>query len=75
MALVKFIKVEYDPEYTGGDYPKIGEMGLLPLDECETRGVDVTFYRWMDLDPIHIIHYNLDEHYNALGERIEGNNA
>lgn len=75
MPLVKFIKVEYDPEYTGGDYHKIGEMSLLPLDECEKKGVEVTFSRWMDLDPIHIVHYSLDEHYNALGELIEGDDA
>lgn len=76
---VPCIKVEYDPAYTGGDYSGVGRVSLLPLsaiDAAERDGageqsVPRAFRNHTGLDPVHIIHYTMDELCNEHGEPIE----
>ena len=64
----KFIRVEYDREYCGGDYKGTGEFVLVPAGP----GVEEAFERITGLSSLRIIHFSPDEMYNSKGNLIEG---
>lgn len=62
------IRVEYDLEYYGGDYSKVGQFAYLHADTVEEIGVEEAFRQATGIDPVHIIHYTSDEFFTAEGE-------
>jgi len=66
-----FLKVEYDPEYRGGDYRGEGKVALVPVPLADTLGVDEAFRRTTGLDPVHIVNCCGDDIYDADGDPVE----
>lgn len=75
----EFIRVEFDPQYTGGDYSGSGQFALIPVKLIEKMaeqdpnfgdGVGQAFTKVTKLDCMHIVHYTTDEHYDKSGEMI-----
>ena len=66
------VRVEYDPEFTGGEYDGVGHFAYLPLAQVEASGVEAAFTAATGLDPVHMVHHTLDELYDASGERLDG---
>lgn len=76
----KHIKVEYDKQFSGGDYSGTGCFSYVPLsliDECAAKdgagddGVAEAFTKHTGVSAAHIIHYSMDELYNRMGESID----
>lgn len=74
------IRVEYDPQYTGGDYEGSGQYAYVPTsliaemakqNPDSEDGVALAFTKLTKLDSTHIVRYTLDEHFNQDGEPIE----
>lgn len=76
---VACLRVEYDAAYQGGDYRGSGRFALLPWAEIDARAIEygvagavaAVFRQTTGLDPVHIVHYALDELYNQHGECVE----
>lgn len=66
------VRVEYDTEFTGGEYDGVGAFAYLPLARVATVGVEAAFAEATRLDPVHMVHHTLDELYDASGERLDG---
>ena len=68
----KYIQVEYDEDYWGGDYDDVGKFVLIPLSECHARSncVEKAFVAITGLDCRHIVHYCIDEMYDKDGNSI-----
>ena len=68
-------KVEYDKEYYGGNYSKVGELVYIPLllveGEDENELVKKAFTYMTELDSVHIVNYNLDEKFDSDGNEWE----
>lgn len=62
----KYIEVEYDKEYYGGDYNGVGDFILVPYK----KNIEREFEKLTGLNRKHIIHYSCDELYNKDGELI-----
>ena len=64
-----FTRFEYDMEYSGGDYNKVGNFAYVP---CKEIGNDPekTFEEYTGISRIHIIHYTLDEVYVGDGNSM-----
>jgi hypothetical protein len=60
-----FIRVEYDPNYTGGDYDKVGNFTYVPAD---SKDVEVAFEEITGYKRMHIIRYSPDELYGEDDE-------
>jgi len=63
------IKVEFDLNYSGGEYNGVGDTVLIPFeniawDENECN-VEAAFEKQTGHSRIHIIYYTLDEIYDA----------
>ncbi len=78
----KFLRVEYDPTFFGGEYHGVGEFDLISfdlLDELKRReglddgqAVQVAFVeRHPTLNCLNIIHYTFDEPKNVEGQDSE----
>jgi hypothetical protein len=63
-----FVKVEYDVEYSGGNYSNGGDIALIPVKLVDEVGMKEAFKRTTGYDPCHIIHYSEDELYTAHGD-------
>jgi hypothetical protein len=63
----KFVRVEYDPDYYGGNYTGVGSFALIPLADLEL-GIEEAFEKQTKLNRQHIIHYSLDEVVDENGE-------
>lgn len=63
-----YVRVEYDLSYTGGDYDKVGQFALVPVERVDELGMEEAFTRATGHDPTHIIHYSPDEPVTANGE-------
>lgn len=69
-------RVNYDPEYTGGDYHGTGLFAHIPfalLNQDMTP--EEAFTHATGVAAVHVIHYTLDESYDAAGDRLEGDDA
>jgi hypothetical protein len=67
------VRFEYDLNYRGGDYRGVGAFVYVPLAVVESFEHDPdadrkAFYRHTGHDPIHIVHYSLDELWDSNGE-------
>lgn len=67
----KFVQVEYDKDYYGGDYGNVGDFFLLPEDGLTDENLPERFRKATSLDPIHIIHYTLDDVYDWEGNLLD----
>ena len=69
----KCIRIEYDLNYRGGDYDKVGKFAYIPLDNIDrlpgsSPGKKLkTAFMVLVGDPIHIVHYTFDEVYDQDG--------
>lgn len=65
-----YIKVEYDPQFAGGDYDGVGEFVYIPMEVVDHHNGDVrqAFMQSTGLRPKTIIHYSPDELYTAEGQ-------
>ena len=71
-AMKRFVRVEYDRAYCGGDYKGTGEFALLPLSQCRgENGIERAFEQQTGLSEMRIIHYSPDELYTEDGKLIE----
>jgi hypothetical protein len=68
----QYIRVEYDEDFFGGNYSKTGSFALVKLVDVNSLGsVEAAFKASTGIETIHIIHYSLDELYDADGELWE----
>lgn len=61
----EFIEVEYDEEYTGGNYSDVGNHTYIPVSLVDAIGLEHAFKEITGIDPIHIVSYNEDERYTC----------
>ena len=66
-----YIQVEYDLKFYGGDYDKVGNFALIPESLVNELGLEAAFTKHTGHEACHIIHYTLDELYDASGELVE----
>jgi len=71
MSADRFIRVEYDRNYVGGDYSGVGDSALIPTYLLDRMSVEDAFQKVTDYDPMHIIHYSEDELYDIYGNLVE----
>jgi hypothetical protein len=67
-----FIRVEWDRNYSGGDYNGVGEFAFLPEDGLTEDNLKQRFQEQTNFAPCRIIHYSFDETYDADGDLLEG---
>jgi hypothetical protein len=69
----KCVRVEYDLDYYGGDYSKVGQFAYIPhavVDKLTGMDMDKKLARAFEMlvgDPRHIIHFTWDEAYDQDG--------
>jgi len=66
-----FVSVEFDRQYTGGDYSGCGERVLLP-SECAKSDEQLhkAFEKKTGLSPVHIVGYCPDELFDGDGNPL-----
>ena len=59
------IRVEYDTEYYGGDYNKVGQFAFIPegLYPFVYPTVEEAFEAYTGINRQHVIHYSSDERF------------
>lgn len=62
-----YIEVEYDTDYFGGDYDKVGSIVLIPANLLDKMSIEEAFEKVRGVSRVHIIHYNPDELVDAYG--------
>ncbi len=67
----RFVRVEYDARYAGGDYDGVGEYAYIPVEDADKYSVPVAFYRRTGLSPTCLIHWSDDQLYYADGTPVE----
>jgi len=67
----KFVKVEYDLNYAGGNYSSVGEFAYIPLELSKHIGTERAFEQTTGYDAVHIVHCSEDELYDMNGNLIE----
>lgn len=67
----KFLRIEYDLSYWGGQYDGVGKFAYVPLALCKRHGTEDAFRRYMGHDPVHIVHYSPDEIYDGEGNILK----
>lgn len=67
------IRVEFDRNYFGGDYRGVGEFVLIPVGEISigANGVKRAFEKRTGLPRQNIIHYTMDERFDADGDPLD----
>ena len=72
-AAEPFVQVEYDKAFHGGGYSDVGAFAYVPLSLIRQMNNDVeaAFTAHTGISSTHIVHYTLDELYNANGERLD----
>ena len=69
----KCVRVEYDLNFWGGDYDRVGQFAYVPrevIDRLPGNDPDVklrTAFTVLVGDPRHIIHYTIDEAFDQDG--------
>lgn len=66
MSEKRYIQVEYDEQFYGGDYSGTGDLILVSLTDIQNLGsVENAFRVAASMEPVHIIHYSEDELYDS----------
>ncbi len=69
----KCVRVEWDPEYHGGEYAKVGRFAYIPhevIDRLPGDDMDSKLrmaFAALISDPRHVIHYTFDEVFDQHG--------
>jgi len=64
-------RVEYDPEFTGGEYAGTGSFAFVSETLVKQHGsVEAAFTAQTGLAACHIVHYSGDERYTADAEQV-----
>ena len=64
-------QVEYDLNYYGGDYDKVGKFVYIPKDLIDVYGSpERAFEKVTGKDSCHIVHFSLDEIYDSEGNEL-----
>jgi hypothetical protein len=71
----RYVQFEYDLTYTGGDYSGVGQHVYVPFYVIEPHLGDEklvrhAFREHTYIDPIHIIHYQVDQLYTKDGKML-----
>lgn len=67
-----FIKVEYDANFSGGDYNGVGSFALVSSDVINLEGgVEAAFSHKTGLPSDCIIHFTVDELYDTNGNLLD----
>ena len=65
-------QVEYDSNYYGGDYDKVGKFVYIPTDLIDVYGSpEKAFEKVTGIDSVHIVHFSLDEIYDSEGDKLD----
>ena len=66
------VRVEYDPDFRGGDYHGTGRFAYVPASLAEELGsVKKAFTAHTGLPAVHVIHYDKHERYDLNGKLLE----
>jgi hypothetical protein len=65
------IRFEYDLDYAGGNYSKVGDFAYVPAELCLRLGDEEAFEQHTGIDRIHIASYCPDELYDEDGNEWE----
>lgn len=61
-------RIEYDPNYWGGDYNGIGQFAFIPEGlEFALGSIEEAFEKVTGVDRQHIVHYSTDERFRPDG--------
>lgn len=61
-------RIEYDPDYWGGDYNGVGQFAFIPEGlEFALNSVEEAFEKVTGVDRQHIVHYSTDERFRPDG--------
>jgi hypothetical protein len=72
MSEERYVQVEYDNQFYGGDYTGTGSFILIRVTDVQRLGsVENAFRVMARMEPVHIIHYSEDELYDSKGNHIE----
>lgn len=64
-------RIEYDLNYTGGEYTKFGKYAYVPAELVfALNGVHQAFEKHTGIDAIHIVHWSSDELFTEDGEEF-----
>lgn len=63
-----FIRVEYDPEYCGGNYTKVGKFVNVPSEAA--HDIESAFEKQTGLPRDCIVFYTTDEYFDENGDYI-----
>jgi hypothetical protein len=73
-----YFQVEYDEQYSGGDYDKVGQFALIHEAVIDALNEDdhdaailLAFEKVTGIKAIHVVHYNLDDPKDHKGEDLE----
>jgi len=67
------VRVEYDPDFRGGDYHGTGRFAYVPAGLADELGsVKKAFTAHTGLPAVHIIHYSMSELCDVNGKPLEG---
>lgn len=71
---MRCIRVEYDLDFRGGDYNKVGQFAYIPVDDIghAPDAVEAAFEKLTGHSRIHIIHYTPDETFDENGKPWRG---
>lgn len=64
----KYFQVEYDLNYTGGDYSNVGAFAFVLVSLVDEVGMDTAFKQTTGFDPIHIVHWSEDDLFDGPEE-------
>ena len=64
-------QVEYDSNYYGGDYDKVGKFVYIPMDLIDVYGSpERAFEKVTGKDSVHIVNFTIDEIYDSEGNEL-----
>jgi hypothetical protein len=70
----KCVRVEWDLNYSGGNYSDVGNFVYIPLDmidrqkgRSEQSKLEKAFRQMTGQDPVHIVHWSPDEVFDQDG--------
>jgi hypothetical protein len=68
----RYIRVEYDKSFSGGDYSGVGTFAFVPQSLVSELGsVEAAFEKAAGVNRIHMIHYTVDVLYDAQGRFVD----
>ena len=69
--VIPCVRVEYDLDFFGGDYDKVGKFAYIPISTTSSCTIEEAFEKQTGINRQHIIHYSTDELYDPAGADLE----